>query len=103
MVSCGDRDRTATETLHHPCLIVEVLSPGTADRDRGEKLREYRNLPSLHEYLWLDSQSIFAELYRRSQSRFWLYDTYNNGEIIRLESMGMERAIDTLYETVTLT
>jgi Uma2 family endonuclease len=86
-----------------PCLIVEVLSPGTAARDRGEKLREYRSLPSLHEYLLLDSQSLFGELYRRSQSHFWLYDTYIEGDIIRLESVGMELAINTLYDAVTLT
>jgi len=102
VVSCDERDRVATEALRHPCLIVEVLSPGTAARDRGEKLREYRSLSSLHEYLLLDSQSIFGELYRRSQSRFWLYDTYSKGEIIRLESVGIDLAIDAIYEAVIL-
>ncbi|NJN62804.1 MAG: Uma2 family endonuclease [Coleofasciculaceae cyanobacterium RL_1_1] len=102
VVSCDDRDRAATDALHYPCLVVEVLSPGTTARDRGEKLREYRSLPSVQEYLLIDSQEIFGEIYRRSQSRFWLYETYGRGEVIRLESIGIELAIETLYESVTL-
>jgi Uma2 family endonuclease len=103
VVSCDDRDRSATDALRHPSLIVEVLSPGTASRDRGEKLREYRSLLSLQEYLLIDSQEIFVEIYRRSQSRFWLYETYSQGEAIRLESVGIELAIETLYELVAIT
>lgn len=101
VVSCDDR--SATDALRYPSLIVEVLSPGTASRDRGEKLREYRSLLSLQEYLLIDSQEIFVEIYRRSQSRFWLYETYSRGEVIRLESVGIELAIETLYELVTIT
>lgn len=102
MVSCDDRDRTATDALRHPTLIVEVISPGTAARDRGEKLREYRTLPSLREYLLVETQQIFVEIYRRGTGRFWLYDTYGSGEILHLESLNVDLEIDALYENITL-
>jgi hypothetical protein len=46
--------------------------------------------------------AIFGEIYRRSQSRFWLYETYGRGEVIRLESIGIGLAIETLYESVAI-
>src|SRR5260370_35688812 len=37
--------------LTHPTVILEVLSPHTAKRGRGAKLKDYKALPSLQEYL----------------------------------------------------
>ena len=41
-VTCDERDRTAIQAIQYPCLIVEVLSPSTANYDRGDKFRMYR-------------------------------------------------------------
>lgn len=49
-VSCDDRDRTAQQFMQFPCLIVEVLSPGTEAYDRGGKFAVYRRLESLQEW-----------------------------------------------------
>ena len=48
-VTCG-RDGPADDavrTVSDPCILVEVLSPTTAAKDRGVKLDEYRQLPSV--------------------------------------------------------
>jgi len=102
MVSCDDRDRAATDALRHPCLIVEVLSPGTAARDRGEKLREYRGLSGLQEYLLIGTQQILVEIYRRGAGRFWLYDAYGSGENLHLESLDVDLEIDALYQDIPI-
>ncbi|GGA47932.1 hypothetical protein CYANOKiyG1_67090 [Okeania sp. KiyG1] len=39
MVSCDQRDRRATKVIYHPCLVVEVLSPGTEAFNRGKSLK----------------------------------------------------------------
>ncbi|MEO0771238.1 MAG: Uma2 family endonuclease [Cyanobacteria bacterium J06649_4] len=49
IVTCDPQDQQATDAFSHPKLIVEVLSPKTEAKDRGEKWREYRALPSLEE------------------------------------------------------
>ena len=36
MVTCDERDRRATKVIYNPCLVVEVLSPGTEAFDRGK-------------------------------------------------------------------
>ncbi len=63
MVVCepdGDDEYMA----YHPCVLVEVLSPGTAHVDRGRKLAAYRTLPSLRAYL------IVSQEYRHVE-RHW--------------------------------
>ena len=50
-VVCGEPEFEDEEvdTLLNPKVIVEVLSPSTADYDRGGKFTHYRRLPSLRE------------------------------------------------------
>jgi len=47
VVSCDPQDQQERRRLHHPLLIVEVLSPSTEDYDRGLKFNQYKKLPSL--------------------------------------------------------
>ncbi|NJN03951.1 MAG: Uma2 family endonuclease [Leptolyngbyaceae cyanobacterium SL_1_1] len=100
VVSCDERDQTTLNAIHHPKLIVEVLSPGTEALDRGEKFKEYRTLPSLEEYVLISSTDISVEIYRRGEGRLWLYSAYQSEDTIRLESVGFELAIGLLYEGV---
>jgi len=64
LVTCNEADRTAKTLVQHPCLIIEVLSPGTEGYDRGEKFRQYRQLDSLQEYVLVDTESMGVEIYR---------------------------------------
>ena len=52
VVTCDER---ATELLQYPKLIIEVLSPSTAGFDRGDKFKFYRRIPTLEEYVLIDS------------------------------------------------
>jgi Uma2 family endonuclease len=65
IVSCDSRDLNAHKFIQFPKLIVEVLSPGTAEKDRGDKFRDYQCIPSLQEYLLINSDKISAECYKR--------------------------------------
>ena len=44
-VTCHLDDKQATKYIKYPCLIVEVLSPGTESYDRGAKFAQYRPPP----------------------------------------------------------
>jgi len=50
MVTCDPTDTDPLE-VKRPCLVVEVLSPGTERTDRREKLISYSNMPSVQAYL----------------------------------------------------
>lgn len=101
IVSCDPRDLKAHKFLQFPKLIIEVLSPGTADKDRGDKFRDYQGIPTLQEYLLVNSEKVGAECYRRGEGRMWLYYPYNPGDRVTLDSIGICLPIEQLYAGVT--
>lgn len=102
VVSCDKRDLEATKLIRYPRLVVEVLSPGTESKDRGKKFRELQRSETLQEYVLVDYESMLVECFRRSEGRFWIYEAFGEGETVRLESLGFEMAIATLYEDIQL-
>jgi len=102
IVSCDPQDLNARKFIQNPKIIAEVLSPGTSGKDRGEKFTNYLQIPSLQEYLLIDSEKISVERYFRGEGRMWLYYPYTQGDIITLSSIEFELAIALLYEDVAL-
>jgi Uma2 family endonuclease len=103
MVSCDPRDKTAVKLIQYPCLIVEVLSPSTADYDRGDKFTHYRQIPTLQEYVLIDAEQISIDRYRRLSARHWDLQTYIAGETLDLHSVDWQVPLDLIYEDVELT
>jgi Uma2 family endonuclease len=102
IVSCHPDDLNARKFIQNPTLIVEVLSPSTSNKDREEKFRYYLTMPSLQEYILIDSEKIYVERYCRGEGRMWLYYPYTTGDIITLSSVEFELPIELLYENVGL-
>jgi Uma2 family endonuclease len=102
IVSCDPRDINARKFIQYPKLIVEVLSPSTEAKDRGEKFIYYQTMPTLQEYVLIDPEQIAVECYRRGEGRMWLYFPYTAGDTIALSSLEFECPIELLYENVTL-
>lgn len=100
VVSCDSQDINALKFIQKPKLIAEVLSPGTSAKDRGEKFTNYLTIPSLQEYLLIDSEKISVERYSRGEGRMWLYYPYIAGDMITLSSINLEFPIELLYEEV---
>jgi len=71
MVSCDARDQHESRRLHHPVLIVEVLSPSTEAYDRGLKFNQYKKLPSLRHYLLVSQKAWLVEWYQLSEHGVW--------------------------------
>lgn len=101
-VSCDDRDRAAQQFIQFPCLIVEVLSPGTEAYDRGSKFALYRRLDSLQEYVLVGSETKTVEVFRRNLSGTWEFTPYAEGDEIHLTSVDLRVAISAFYEDVVL-
>ncbi len=93
-VTCAEEKNRYFNTS--PCLIIEVLSESTARIDRYEKLVAYRLLPSLEEYVLCAQDSPLVEIYRRRTQ--WQAEYFVAGERFSLESVGLEIAVNDLYE-----
>jgi len=102
VVSCDERDRRATELLQYPKLIVEVLSPSTAGFDRGDKFKFYRRIPTLEEYVLIDSEKIGIDCYRKSSGGKWELTAYpeDAGDILELVSLNFRCPLALVYEEV---
>ncbi|MEG4015227.1 MULTISPECIES: Uma2 family endonuclease [unclassified Microcoleus] len=102
-ITCDDRDKTTTQYITYPCLIVEVLSPSTESYDRGGKFRMYRKNPVLQDYLLVSSTSIEMDLYHKNDAGEWLIINYQAGDTIELKSINLSFAIEQVYRNLDLT
>ncbi|NJL57384.1 Uma2 family endonuclease [bacterium] len=102
-VTCDDRDKTTTQYITYPCLIVEVLSASTEAYDRGSKFRMYRHNPVLQDYLLVSSTSIEIDLYHKNDAGDWLIVNYQAGDTVELKSINLSFPIEQVYRGLTLT
>jgi len=102
MVSCHPEDLAAERVLHHPRVIVEVLSDSTAAYDRGGKFAAYRMLESLQEYVLIDPEQRSLEIFRRLPSNDWLLATGDSARALVLATLDMEIGFDEVFEDVAV-
>jgi Uma2 family endonuclease len=102
-VTCDERDKTTTQYITYPCLIVEVLSKSTEAYDRGGKFRMYRHNPVLQDYLLVSSISIEMDLYQKRDNGEWVIINYKEGDTIELKSINLSFAIEQVYRGLDLT
>lgn len=91
-VICGPatRDHRDAHAITNPVVIVEVLSPTTADYDRGGKFAHYRTIPSFREYVIVDADGRRVEHHQRLETGQWLMTEHASGT---LELTSIEVAI----------
>lgn len=99
-VTCDPRDRGRVDIVQSPRLIVEVLSPSTEAKDRGQKFGYYRAYPTIEEYVLVDTQQQSIEVYRREQAPFWRLSPFGPGDQVVLESIGINFSVASIYEDV---
>ncbi len=100
-VICGTVEtyQGTDDILVNPCVIVEVLSPSTADYDHGKKFAIYREIPSLNDYLLVHTDEILIEQYaRRSDGKWLLSDHAGMDSMLHLGSIGCTLSLKDIYE-----
>lgn len=96
------RDRLrGVDLLLNPLLLVEVLSPSTANYDHGRKWESYRGITSLQHYLLVAQDKARVEQYTRHGEHFWHYtETLGLDAVVRLESLNVSLTLAEIYEGV---
>jgi Uma2 family endonuclease len=108
-VSGEERDRRALNMVQYPCLIIEVLSPGTEGYDRGDKFKFYRRLKTLQEYVLIDTEKRNVECYRLNERNKWELTAYPLDDLstqqdtdVQFTSIDFVCPISLIYEDVEL-
>jgi Uma2 family endonuclease len=101
-VSCDPKDKTTTQYITYPCLIIEVLSDSTEAYDRGNKFFRYRQNPQLQDYGLISSQEIAIDLYRKNKNGRWEIINYRAGDVVELQSVNLSFPIEQVYRGIEL-
>ena len=88
-----------TQHVHDPALIIEVLSPSTAQHDRGTKLFDYREIPSVQEILLVSSEARRVEIWRREGAR-WIVEMLIGDAGLRLATIEEPISLAAIYDNV---
>jgi len=59
------------ESFIEPTAIIEIPSPSTRDYDRGHKFDLYKDIPTLKEYVLIDSEAILVEAFYLNEKQNW--------------------------------
>jgi Uma2 family endonuclease len=102
-IACEPRFENEKELdLLNPRVIFEVLSPGTAAYDRGEKFRHYRQIPSLQEYILIETERAHIEQFIRQENGGWLMLEYDGlDKTLQLSSVPCTLELREVYERIT--
>lgn len=98
MVACGpDAD---SRFCTSPRLIIEVLSPSTESTDRREKAANYRQIPTLEEYILVTQRKVEVAVHRRGEH--WAPRVFREpGESAEFRSIGLSVPLGQIYEGVS--
>ena len=97
-VTCSAADAADKLVKREPSLVIEVLSPGTAAYDRGDKFAAYRLLPSLREYLLVDTKARRCDLYRKGLDGLWVLHPFESGQAVALTSVDLSLSAESLWD-----
>ncbi len=91
------------DVLLNPTVIVEVLSPSTANYDRGEKAEYYRRIESLTDYIVVAQDRRWFEHYARQGDGQWLFlEARTLDDAIVLASIGCTLRMADIYDKVPI-
>ena len=103
VVVCGEPEFADEEfdILLNPTVVIEVLSPSTESRDRGDKLQYYSVLESVKDYQLIDQDRIRVDHYIKQSRSEWNLRVYTEAEDdIEIASIGCKLSVAAIYARV---
>jgi Uma2 family endonuclease len=104
-VICKDTASSSneTESIIEPVIIIEILSESTHNYDRGAKFKLYRDIPTLKEYIMVDSESISVECFRINKTGHWELEEYRTlDQTLAIPALAINLSLSQVYEGTKL-
>jgi Uma2 family endonuclease len=99
----GSRQQGKSRLATDVQAVFEVLSPSNAATDRITKVGEYASVPSIQQYVIINSERVEALDHRRGdRSGSWVVTAVGAADRLSLPGMGIEFPLAMLYEDVDL-
>ncbi len=104
-IICGEiiSSKADPDTAVQPTVLIEILSPSTRNYDQGIKFRLYRQIPTLKEFITVDSESISIETYQINTKGNWeLKDLRSIEDTLAINTVGVSLTLREIYEGTKL-
>jgi Uma2 family endonuclease len=96
MVACPPH-YVANGVIDNPFVIFEVVSDSSVSRDWDLKLADYQTLPSLREYVLIDSRKEEIAVFSRAAlAHEWHFIRASSG-VVSLRESGLTLDLDSIY------
>jgi Uma2 family endonuclease len=103
-VVCGplQRDAKSPVTATNPKVVVEVMSPSTAEYDRDEKLRQYQQIDTLAHIVLVAHDAVRIDVFtRRGEGRQgaegWTMRSFGPGSLAELAAIECTLDVDSIF------
>jgi len=103
VVVCGKPEISMRDPLAilNPSVLIEILSPSTEKYDRGTKLKQYRQIPGLKEYILVAQDEAHAERYFVQADGTWsLMDVVGLSANLELAALGISVPLAEIYRDI---
>ena len=91
-----DVDPSDGLSMTNPAVLIEVLSPSTAEYDRTDKLADYQRIPSLRHVVHVAQDDARVDVWSRV-GETWSRASYRAGEQARLDAIGCALDVTAVY------
>ena len=99
VVSCDPDDRRDPYLIRRPVLIVEVLSPSTAEYDRSRKFTQYQKIPSLRHYILVSQTAWVLEWFRCDDAGQWIHTVLSDPvDVLEIADVSLRLPLADVYE-----
>ncbi len=86
-----------------PSVLIEILSSSTRIYDQGDKFKLYRDIPTLKEYILVDSEAVGIDVWRLNGQKNWVLQRYKDLlSILEIQTVGFTLSLKEIYEDTSL-
>ncbi|MBX2921357.1 MAG: Uma2 family endonuclease [Chitinophagaceae bacterium] len=99
-IVCGEPqlEDNQFDTLLNPAVIIEILSPSTSSMDKGRKFFFYKEIPSLQEYIMIDSVKQYIIIARRQADNSWIFENLDaNSAELYIQTIAFSLTLQKIY------
>lgn len=98
MVDCSGQEQDYY--TEYPVIIVEVLSKSTRQHDKTFKRLAYFQIPTLKQYVLIEQDFVEIEFWFKDEQGIWQQSVYYLGDEIPFSSIGLNVAVEDIYQRV---
>lgn len=91
------------DMIKNPTVIIEILSPTTEQNDRNKKKFFYMQMPTLKEYIMIDSISMVIDAIRKTEDNKWENEMLiEKASLLHIHSIDFSISLNEIYRKVVL-